>query len=218
MGHRKIWVMRPGSSPTQVTVAEDDLVDDVRDVILRKYTNSLGRNFDSPDVILKVCTREDSNKNEASARILGPEEAIGATLDACYPGGQRVEEALIIDVPQRRTPRPSPRAGHHMSYFIPEEIRPGEGAGDYFPPMAVMQSPHLNPHATHPGNHHHPGVHSMAVLTTGQLPTLSSPGARSHRHHARPKYGRQHTSSPTTLHGLPPNGSMIGVFSSPREH
>ena len=44
---RKIWVKRPGSSATLVQIREDDLVDDVRDMILRKYANSLGRNFDA---------------------------------------------------------------------------------------------------------------------------------------------------------------------------
>src|SRR5207237_361399 len=37
--HRKVWVKRAGASATRVEVAEDDLVDNVRDVILRKYAN-----------------------------------------------------------------------------------------------------------------------------------------------------------------------------------
>src|ERR1700754_189794 len=46
---RKIWVKRPGASATRVEVNEDDLVDNVRDAILNKYANSLGRTIDSPD-------------------------------------------------------------------------------------------------------------------------------------------------------------------------
>src|SRR5271154_5775942 len=105
MSKRKIWVKRPGSSPTQVTVNADDLVDDVRDVILRKYANSLGRSFDSPDVTLKILARETSNKNVGKERVLGPEEHIGNTLDAYYAGGQSINEALIIEMPRRRTPK-----------------------------------------------------------------------------------------------------------------
>jgi osomolarity two-component system response regulator SSK1 len=198
MAKRKIWVKRPGSSPTQVIVGADDLVDDVRDVILRKYANSLGRSFDSPDVILKIVTREAGNNNTSNERTLGPDEHMGNTLDAAYPAGQTIDEALIIDVPKRRTPRPSPMVGHHMPYYIAEDLRPEEVAGEYFPPMPAMASPRLN-HVTHASNPHLPS-HSMA-----------SPGSRTHRHHGRPKYGRQHTSSPTVLHSIPSSGSLAGA-------
>lgn len=209
MAKRKVWVKRLGSSPTQVSFGTDDLVDDVRDVILRKYANSLGRSFDSPDVTLKIIARDSGNNNTSNERTLGPEEHMGNTLDAAYPSGQTIEDALIIDVPKRRTPRPSPMVGHHMPYYITEELRPEEGAGEYFPPMPAVQSPRLN-HITHASNPHHPS-HAMAVLTTGQLPLLPSPGSRTHRHHGRPKYGRQHTSSPTILHTIPSNGNLAGA-------
>ncbi len=206
--HRKIWVKRAGASATRVEVAEDDLVDNVRDVILEKYSNSLGKTIDSPDIILKIVSREQGNKNVSGERALGPEEPIGSTLDAYYPGGQNVDEALIIDVPQRRTtPRASPRAGNHHIYYYPEQFRPEENSRGYFPPMEV-QSPHLA-HVPHSGSVSHG---SMAVLTTGQLPPLPSPGSHGQRRHARPKYGRQHTSSPTILHTVQPNGQVIGMF------
>lgn len=209
---RKIWVRRPGASATLVVVNDDDLVDTVRDAILQKYANSLGRSIDSPDITLKICSREQANRNIPPERTLGPEEQIGQTLDLYYAGGQTIDEALIIEVPQKRTPKPSPRVGglHPMVYpYYVEDHRPGEGAREYFPPMA-MHSPHLSQHPAHPvqpnGLHlngpHLP--HSMAVLTTGQLPPLPSPGAHSMRKHGRPKYIRQHTSSPTILHSHQP--------------
>ncbi|ETI22992.1 hypothetical protein G647_04788 [Cladophialophora carrionii CBS 160.54] len=201
---RKIWVKRPGASATRVEVAEDDLVDNVRDVILQKYANSLGRSIDSPDITLKIASREQNNKNVSAERALGPEEPIGQTLDAYYPGGQTVDEALVIDVPPRRTtPRASPRPGNHHIYYYPEQFRPDEAAREYFPPMQ-LHSPHLA-HVPHPNS----VPHSMAVLTTGQLPPLPSPGSHGQRRHARPKYGRQHTSSPTILHTVQPNGQVI---------
>jgi osomolarity two-component system response regulator SSK1 len=207
---RKIWVKRPGASPTRVEVAEDDLVDNVRDVILRKYANSLGRSIDAPDIALKILSREPANKNITTERILGPEEPIGKTLDAYYPGGQTIEEALLIDVPSRRTPRASPRAGNHqISYFYPDQYRPDDAAREYFPPMPV-HSPHLA-HVQHQNTL----PHAMSVLTTGQLPPLPSPGSHSARRHGgqRPVYRRQHTSSPTILHTVQPNGQVIGSLS-----
>ncbi|KIX10191.1 uncharacterized protein Z518_01272 [Rhinocladiella mackenziei CBS 650.93] len=201
---RKIWVKRPGASPTRVGVAEDDLVDNVRDAVLQKYANSLGRSIDAPDITLKIISRDQNNRNVSPERALGPEEPIGATLDAYYPGGQTVDEALIIDVPSRRTPRPSPRAGnHHISYFYPDTYRPDDAAREYFPPMPV-HSPHIA-HVPHPNA----VPHAMSVLTTGHVPPLPSPGSHGQRRHARPKYGRQHTSSPTIMHTVQPNGQVI---------
>lgn len=215
---KKIWVKRPGSSATQVTIKEDDLVDDVRDTILRKYNNSLGRNFDPPDVTLRVIYRKQSARRSNSERTLGPEESIMKLLEIHYPGGQSVEEALIIDVPKRQTPRHSPRMA--MPYYLPEDFRPHENGTDYFPPMpvAAQHSPHLPtnlPVTSAQGGLHHPPPHSMAVLTTGQLPYLHSPGGRPGARHSesnRPRYGRQPTSSPTLIQG----GSITLNHGTPR--
>lgn len=205
---KKIWVKRPGSSATQVKINQDDLVDDVRDTILRKYSNSLGRNFDPPDVTLRMVYRKQSARHSNSERTLGPEESMLKLLELHYPGGQSVEEALIVDVPKRQTPRHSPRMA--MQYYLPEDIRPHENGTDYFPPMplvAAQQSPHLPTNlsvTSGQGGLHHPPANSMAVLTTTQLPNLPSPGGRArHSVISRPRYGRQHTSSPTVIQGGP---------------
>lgn len=202
---RKIWVKRPASSATQVTIKEDDLVDDVRDTILKKYNNSLGRNFDPPDLTLRMVHRKQSARHSNGERTLGPEEPMLKLLELHYPGGQSVEEALIIDVPKRQTPKHSPRMA--MQYYLPEDLRPHENGTDYFPPMplAAQHSPHLPTNlstSNAQGGSHHPSAHSMAILTTGQLPNLPSPGGRArHSQMNRPRYGRQHTSSPTVIQG-----------------
>lgn len=202
--HRKIWVKRPGSSATQVKINEEDLVDDVRDMILHKYTNSLGRSFDPPDVTLRLVHRRRSARHSNHERTLGPEEIMSKVLDVHYSGGQSVEEALIIDVPQKRTPKHSPRLA--MPYYMPDNLRPVENGNDYFPPM-VMPGPH-SPHISsslsmsngQPGPRQN--QHAISILETGQLPDLPSPGSRLSRSHVyRPKYGRQHTASPTVLAG-----------------
>ena len=198
MVSRKIWVKRPGASATLVSIHEDDLVDDVRDMILKKYANSLGRSFDAPDVSLRIVPRDTQE------RSLGPEEPMCRTLDAHFPGGQTVAEALVIDVPLRRTPKPSPRP--HASYYE-EERRPAEGGSEYFPPMPVasIPSPHLpNAVPVHANGQHAPlASHSMSVLTTGYVPNLPSPGSvrRHHRDRDRPRIGRTHTASPTAVAG-----------------
>lgn len=186
--HKRVWVKRQGASATLVQISEEDLVDDVREKILKKYANSLGRTFDSPDVTIRIVPRLDSHGH--FERSLGPEESVATALNQYYPTGQTIDEALIIDIPHRRTPRQSPRVymDHH---------RPSENGGDYFSvmPVALNHSPHLHTLPQQP-------IHTISVLNTGQLPTvpLPSPGAVSRRHASyRPKYGRTTTSSPTAI-------------------
>lgn len=214
---RKIWVKRPGASATLVTIHEADLVDDVRDMILKKYANSLGRSFDAPDVTLRIVPRE--NRQE---RTLGPDEEMSRTIDAYFPGGQTIDEALLIDVPLRRTPKPSPQP--HRSYYD-EERRPAEAGSDYFPPMPVPAAPSPHMPAALPvvngqiNNHHPPQPsHSMSVLTTGHVPNLPSPGSVRRHHRERPRIGRQHTASPTVMNGqsqLPPQPNENSAVGAP---
>ncbi|GAD97612.1 response regulator, putative [Paecilomyces variotii No. 5] len=191
---RKVWVKRPQASATLVTVSEDDLVDDLRDNVMRKYPNSLGRSVDSPDLLIKIEPREGSNREE---RVLNPEESLVAVIDSYYPGGQSVQEALVIDTPQQRpAPLPSPRVYYHPS-------QPGNN-GEYFPPMPAVNvgTPPIHVQSavsTGSGVSAH-GSHSISVLTTGKVPPLPSPGGRTHpRHPRRPVMQRTQTHSPTIL-------------------
>lgn len=199
---RKIWVKRPHASATLVPITEGDLVDDVRDMILRKYSNSLGRAFDSPDLTLRITARP-TDEAHSGERVLGPEEDICCTLDVYFPSGQTVQDALVIDVPHRKTPRPSPR--YPVYYAHHDDSRPPETASDYFPQMPIANpSPAAMTAASHetraPAVH---APHSIAVMHTGQLHPLPSPGGGTSRraHHPRPKYPRHNTASPTALVG-----------------
>ncbi|THZ79719.1 hypothetical protein D6C84_07761 [Aureobasidium pullulans] len=209
---RKVWVKRPNASPTMVTVREDDLVDDVRDLVMRKYGNSLGRSYDSPDLVLRIVSRLDEAGKRGPERILGPDEDICRTLDSYYTGGQTAEEALLIETPPRRTPRPSPRIYHGASYAALDDYRPAETGSDYFPPMPAVQLPTNVPGQPPVQQTLHPEPpRSIAVLNTGQIPVLPSPGsARRHRdpRDPRPKFNRQHTSSPTIMTHNPPPTTM----------
>ena len=213
---RKVWVKRPNASATRVEVNGDDLVDNLRDVILLKYANSLGRTIDSPDIILKIVTRDQLNtSNTSTERVLGPEEPVSQTLDEQYPGGQSIEDALIIElVKSRSTPRPSPRPGNHQmsfngGYFIPQmQQRPDDAAPDYFGPVQ-LSSPQMIQTQNGP-------MPSMAILAAGQVAPLPSPGAgggQRRQRVGRPNYPRQHTSSPTVMNSSQANSGLIGEHS-----
>ncbi|KAL1896259.1 Two-component response regulator SSK1p [Ceratocystis pirilliformis] len=115
----KVWVKKAESTATQVVVGEDDLVDSVRDVILRKFANSLGRHFDSADITLCLQERK-TNK----MRKLGPEEPLWDVIQAAYPNGQLVNEALVIGDISNRMNKASPR-------YVQQ---PNENSEGYFPP------------------------------------------------------------------------------------
>jgi osomolarity two-component system response regulator SSK1 len=206
MLHRKIWVKRQNASATLVQIREDDLVDDVREMILRKYGNSLGRSFDAPDLTLRILPRDTGAKGQE--RVLGPEEDMCRTLDAYFPGGQTVHEALIIDIPRTRTPKPSPQVPR---YYAHHDDSQQQQQTEYFPlmpianpsPAALAAAPHDTGRA--PLAH---APHSIAVLQTGQIAPLPSPGGARRAHlSSRPKYGRHNTASPTTLTGGVPQSA-----------
>lgn len=184
---RKIWVKRPGGSATLVPVMEDWLVDELRDQILRKYGNSIGRNFDPPDIVVRILPREGSDKQLTPERVLSPEEPLLSAIDGHFPGGQSVAEALLIDTPQRRTPKPSPR---HPVYYHPADV--GD-PGDYFT-LVPGTTGHAS--STHTAPAHTTG-NSISILSTGVPPPLPSPGSLSIRH--RPTLARHTTDSPAVL-------------------
>ena len=200
---QRIWVKRPGASATMVTVEEDSLVDDLRDLVLRKYANSLGRSFDSPDVTLRILPRSNAKRHSLGLeRMLEPDEPIAKALSFYYPDGQTVHEALLIDVPQRRTPKHSPRV--HFPYYTNDQYPPPETSTEYFPIMPIggaIPSPHLpsNISVVSKQSGGHAPTNAMSIINTGQAPNLPSPGGRASRHSNRPRYGRQNTTSPTVL-------------------
>ncbi|KAH8648384.1 hypothetical protein BX600DRAFT_365561, partial [Xylariales sp. PMI_506] len=200
---RKIWVKRPGASATMITISEEDLVDDVRDLILRKYANSLGRQFDAPDLTLRISPRDQN------PRQLQPDEPMGRTLDAYFSGGQTVEDALLIDVPTRRTPRASPNPRYYG------DDRPHESGSDYFPPYPPAPHTHA---ALVNGTHTMQFPPAMTIIGNGQLPPLPSPGSTRRLGSSRPKMQRMHTASPVTAipnshaqHAPVPAAASIGT-------
>ncbi|KAI0886074.1 uncharacterized protein GGS22DRAFT_187305 [Annulohypoxylon maeteangense] len=207
---RKVWVKRPLASPTLITINEEDLVDDVRDLILRKYANSLGRQFDAPDLTLRICDRE-----QQTTRPLQPDEPMGRTLDAYYPGGQSVDDALLIDIPSRRTPKASPNPRYYGG-----DDRPHESGTDYFPPYPPASQHPGAPLAAVNATHQLHLPPSLTILGGGQLPPLPSPGG-TRRLGARPKIQRMHTASPVSTiangHASQSAAPPTGMHNYPRQ-
>ncbi|CAK7218928.1 Two-component response regulator SSK1p [Sporothrix bragantina] len=214
---RKVWVRRPGASATLVTFHENDVVDDVREMLLRKYGNSLGRVYDAPDVTLRLTPRE----THQGERTLAPDELMTRTLDVYYPGGQTIEEALVIDVPtvRRSTPNASPRGGPPHAYHLTSVHRDVSGlsghsilgshrgvAGDY--------SSHSNIAPDYFGPGAVPDYYNHGALTTESEygnATLAPESIAA----ARAAASSQHLYPPSPGHHHKSHGASGGIVRSP---
>ncbi|EWC48098.1 hypothetical protein DRE_02677 [Drechslerella stenobrocha 248] len=219
---RRVWVKRPGGSPTQVVIAEDDFVDTVRDLCLRKYSNALGRQYDSPDLMIRIFppakphsarTRQMGTAPPNVDRVLLPDEILSGLLDDYYPSGQTSEDALVIEVPPQqrsRTPRPSP-GPHAMSYAYGQTVHdlqlPGE---DYFTPIGI--TPHSQPGTVRSAHTLPPNPSSLSNYMANSPPP-SSPG---HRSIKRPGPVRMTTGSPVGSTNGSVQGTSGGVMLIPR--
>ena len=119
MAITKVWVRRPNSSPTRIQipssvstpnvslswsvardspqpidfdVTEDFLVDDLREVILKRYPQSLGKHHDSADLTIRI----HDNGEPDEGRVLAPDESVIKILMEEYPHGQKSSEAWTV--------------------------------------------------------------------------------------------------------------------------
>ncbi len=94
----RIWVKRgTGGIPSSIVVQNDDLVDDVKDAVFRKYPVALGRNYDSPDVA--ICLHYRIKSSTLELRSLAVDERIMDVINSTFPSGQSTDEALVVQVP-----------------------------------------------------------------------------------------------------------------------
>lgn len=157
MARRRVWVKRSTGSATLVSCLEDTIVDELRDQVISKFANSLGRRFDSPDIRIAITPRDCSDVQAYPERLLGPEEVLSSVLNVYYPGGQTIKEALVVNAPVIWTAKPSP----HHSICNHRHSESGE-YGVYYPQI--------------PRDKNAPGPHDTGVLTSeaGPNPSMSS--------------------------------------------
>ena len=54
---RRVWIRRSTCSATSVSCLDDAVVDELRDLAVLKFANSLTRRFDSPDLVMTITPR-----------------------------------------------------------------------------------------------------------------------------------------------------------------
>ncbi|KAK7202389.1 hypothetical protein BZA70DRAFT_286057 [Myxozyma melibiosi] len=68
MATRRVWVRRPHGVATTITVSPDDIVDDLKSALIRKYSIALGRIHDAPDLIIKMAGSSSSHSSSHGHR------------------------------------------------------------------------------------------------------------------------------------------------------
>ena len=113
-GPKRVWVKRPNATATTVFISENDIVDDFKGLILRKYPTTLARACDPADLVIKcpipkrnstiILSNADhlgkANLNELSEfdeLILQPDESIYRIVEQHFPTGMAMKDAFIID-------------------------------------------------------------------------------------------------------------------------
>ncbi|KAK9452950.1 hypothetical protein V1511DRAFT_506072 [Dipodascopsis uninucleata] len=115
MDRRRVWVRRPHGSATTVLISPADIVDDLKTALILKYAVSLGRSFDSPDLVIKLPIQSMHSPHSRSRRrgrlksaltpmeddetVLLPDLPVLETLDKHYPAGTSIVDALLVLVP-----------------------------------------------------------------------------------------------------------------------
>ena len=158
---------RDGPRPVEIENSEDFLVDDLRELILRKYPQSLGRHHDAADLSIRIPPRRDERQDgdtydPNAGRILAPDESVIKILTEEYPDGQKSSEAWTIITSGGRdsytrwwlqngglSTDVAVRGGYSPNYFIPSTggsfggSERGQHPQEYFPivPETVVTPP-----------------------------------------------------------------------------
>ncbi|ODQ66283.1 hypothetical protein NADFUDRAFT_50203 [Nadsonia fulvescens var. elongata DSM 6958] len=66
---RRIWVKRPRGTATTVMVTENDIVDDLKTLVLMKYPTTLGQFVDPADLTIKVSKILNSTTNKGNETV-----------------------------------------------------------------------------------------------------------------------------------------------------
>lgn len=128
---RRIWIMRAGGTPTTIMIERDYLVDDVKQAVVAKFPQTLGRVFDASDLSIKMNLESRSHalkkplpsplqlllllrpgrlspdRRHAAAFLLvnlKPDQNVWGLVDQYFPKGMTMEDAFLVEAPEGLDP------------------------------------------------------------------------------------------------------------------
>lgn len=133
---KRLWVRQPNGAPTTILVHQNDIIDDVKLMVIEKYPNSLGKQADAADLLVRLdyhakmpsgqpasngASRQRSSfsspdKTSGPVYItLEPDQNVWSLFDMYFPNGMTMHQALIIEVAPER-------AKSFTSFTLPLEL------------------------------------------------------------------------------------------------
>jgi osomolarity two-component system response regulator SSK1 len=125
--NKRVWVKVANGNPTTIVVHHNDIVDDLKSAIVAKYPNTIGRTYDSADLLIKLAIPSRSSGNNApttkkSSLSVSPDrkspifaqfhapssiryitlesdQNVYAIIDSYFPNGMSINDALMIELP-----------------------------------------------------------------------------------------------------------------------
>ncbi|KAK9471142.1 uncharacterized protein V1510DRAFT_449159, partial [Dipodascopsis tothii] len=76
-GKRRVWVRRPKGTATTIAVSDGEIVDDLKTYLIHKFHTTLGRLYDSPDLVVKLVAPPPSSNHRRKKH--GPDAADGTS-------------------------------------------------------------------------------------------------------------------------------------------
>lgn len=215
---KRLWVKRPNGSPTTILVHQNDIIDDVKLMIIQKYPNSLGREYDAADLIIKMDVHaklglpqtsttgnnrqrssfSSPDKPAATALVtLEPDQNVWQLFDIYFPSGMSINNAFIIEEPERTRMN----SKHSLSSL---NLPTATSAPVSSAPLALNSSVSAASPSSNP-----------AVPASARTSTMSPPHGF---HLPRPQYNYQHHQPYTSLKEMSISPSSVSARSPATVH
>ena len=215
---KRLWVKRPNGSPTTILVHQNDIIDDVKLMIIQKYPNSLGREYDAADLIIKMDVHaklglpqpSTTGNNRQRSSFSSPDKPVATTLvslepdqnvwqllDIYFPNGMSINNAFVIEEPERTRMN----SKHSLSSL---NLPTATSAPVSSAPLALNSSVSAASPSSNP-----------AVPASARTSTMSPPHGF---HLPRPQYNYQHHQPYTALKEMSISPSSVSARSPATVH
>uniref|UniRef100_A0A060SYI3 ARAD1C01430p n=1 Tax=Blastobotrys adeninivorans TaxID=409370 RepID=A0A060SYI3_BLAAD len=221
---RRVWVKRPGGTATTIIVHDDDLVDDLKTYIIRKYPTSLGRTCDPADINIKQMPSNDhsSNNNTTTTTTTTNNNNNNSSSSKHYnlaSSPKRVALAPIVLEPDQTVfkvldqyfPSGMTMADAWVIDFAQHQRESSSDDKIYVDPPAgpsLRSPPQAQSHVRSQSHDHHlsqptprPPLHSQRSLSEDHSADVSRPGVPE----PQQSHSRAHSASPGQPSPVPPS-------------
>ncbi|KAL7663468.1 Response regulatory domain-containing protein [[Candida] zeylanoides] len=168
---RRIWIMRAGGTPTTIMIERDDLVDDVKQAVVAKFPQTLGRIFDASDLSIKMNLegrshalkkpspsplqpsssprpgRVSPDRRHAAAFSLvnlKPDQNVWSLVEQYFPKGMTMEDAFLVEAPEGLDPMYELRPRQY------DRSGPPSADAGYASPLMAQQVPRPRQYSIEP--------------------------------------------------------------------